>query len=266
MTNKENNTSPKKSAPAKEKENKPKKKATKSTKKTSKTTAKEVKPKKAARTKRVPENAKSGTNDVERVPENTNSGTNQTAPKESAAPVEQTDDGNKKEEKKKKSPAKRNEKGQFVKGTTKIENSGRKQGTPNKYGNVRDRLKAIILPYLNPDPDVDNDTKTLFKDLMKLDNPATRADLVSKFLPFIVPKYSSTTISADAERPMAEEDRLLELDNEYKKNEKIRKKTEISIKSLTIVDNDNGGKQTKLSQSTIDQYMSDDEEDNDEDE
>jgi len=166
----------------------------------------------------------------------------------------------------KKTTAKRNAKGQFVKGTEKIENSGRKPGTPNKYGNVRDRLKAIILPYLNPDPDVDNDTKTLFKDLMKLDNPATRADLISKFLPFIVPKYSSTTISADSERPMAEEERLLELDKEYKKSEKIRKQTEISIKTLTIIDNDNGGKETKLSQSYIDDCMSSDEEDNDDDE
>lgn len=165
------------------------------------------------------------------------------------------------EEKKKKTTAKRNAKGQFVKGTEKIENSGRKQGTPNKYGNVRDRLKAIILPYLNPDPDVDNDTKTLFKDLMKLDNPATRADLVSKFLPFIVPKYSSTTISADSERPMAEEERLLELDKEYKKSEKLRRQTEVSIKTLTIIDNDHEGKETLLPQSYINKCMSADEED-----
>ena len=175
-------------------------------------------------------------------------------------------DNNGQEEKKKKTTTKRNAKGQFVKGTEKIENSGRKQGTPNKYGNVRDRLKAIILPYLNPDPDVDAKTNTLFKDLMKLDNPATRADLVSKFLPFIVPKYSSTTISADSERPMAEEERLLELDKEYKKNEKIRRQTEVSIKTLTIVDNEHEGKETSLPQSYIDECISTDEEDNDDDE
>ena len=109
-------------------------------------------------------------------------------------------------------------------------------------------------------------TNTLFKDLMKLDNPATRADLVSKFLPFIVPKYSSTTISADSERPMAEEERLLELDKEYKKNEKIRRQTEVSIKTLTIVDNEHGGKETSLPQSYIDECVSADEEDDDEDE
>ena len=174
-------------------------------------------------------------------------------------------DNNGQDEKKKKTTTKRNAKGQFVKGTEKIENSGRKPGTPNKYGNVRDRLKAIILPYLNPDPDVDMKTNTLFKDLMKLDNPATRADLVSKFLPFIVPKYSSTTISADSERPMAEEERLLELDKEYKKNERIRRQTEVSIKTLTIVDNEHDGKETTLPQSSIDECMSADEEDNDED-
>lgn len=192
--------------------------------------------------------------------------TNKTAKSTHARIVDkQKADNNGQDEKKKKTTTKRNAKGQFVKGTEKIENSGRKQGTPNKYGNVRDRLKAIILPYLNPDPDVDMKTNTLFKDLMKLDNPATRADLVSKFLPFIVPKYSSTTISADSERPMAEEERLLELDKEYKKNEKIRRQTEVSIKTLTIVDNDNG-KETTLPQSYIDECMSTDEEDNDEDE
>lgn len=192
--------------------------------------------------------------------------TNKTAKSTHARTVDkQKADNNGQDEKKKKTTAKRNAKGQFVKGTEKIENSGRKQGTPNKYGNVRDRLKAIILPYLNPDPDVDMKTNTLFKDLMKLDNPATRADLVSKFLPFIVPKYSSTTISADSERPMAEEERLLELDKEYKKNEKIRRQTEVSIKTLTIVDNDNG-KETSLPQSYIDECMSADEEDNDEEE
>lgn len=249
MADKDNNNAPKKQLKPKEKESKTKKKATKTTKKAAKTT-KEIKAKKSA--------------SVKPVPENVNSGTNQPLPGSNAD--DQQADGNNKEEKKKKSTAKRNEKGQFVKGTNKIENSGRKQGTPNKYGNVRDRLKAILLPYLNPDPDVDDDTKTLFKDLMKVDNPATRADLVSKFLPFVVPKYSSTTISADSERPMAEEERLLELDKEYKKSEKIRKQTEISIKTLAIIDNDNGGKETKLSQSYIDNCMSTDEEDNDDDE
>ena len=194
--------------------------------------------------------------------------TNKTAKSTHARTVDkQKADNNGQDEKKKKTTTKRNAKGQFVKGTEKIENSGRKQGTPNKYGNVRDRLKAIILPYLNPDPDVDMETNTLFKDLMKLDNPATRADLVSKFLPFIVPKYSSTTISADSERPMAEEERLLELDKEYKKNDKIRRQTEVSIKTLTIVDNEHDGKETSLlPQSYIDECMSADEEDGDEDE
>lgn len=207
---------------------------------------------------------------------------NNTAPKKPAKPKEkktkrtsktiahpvngQQGDAAATKEEKKKTTAKRNAKGQFVKGTEKIENSGRKPGTPNKYGNVRDRLKAIILPYLNPDPDVDTKTNTLFKDLMKLDNPATRADLVSKFLPYITPKYSSTTISADSERPMAEEERLLELDKEYKKSEKLRRQTEVSIKTLTIIDNDHEGKETHLPQSYIDNCMSADEQDNDEDE
>lgn len=137
----------------------------------------------------------------------------------------------------------RNAKGQFVKGSPKPATSGRKPGTKNKYGNVRDRLKSIILPYLNTDPDAPD--KTLGKDLMKLE-PGSRVEAVAKYLPFLVPKYSSTTITADANRPIAEEDRLNELDKEYTKKE-----TEITIKSLTIVDNDNDGKQLNLTKDQL---------------
>lgn len=143
----------------------------------------------------------------------------------------------------KKNQPKRNEKGQFVKGTPKVQNSGRKQGTPNKYGNIRDRLKNIIMPYLNDDPEAGGNTLAI--DLQRIDNPNDRVHAVAAILPFIVPKYSSTTISADTERPLAEEERLLELDLKYKKQ------TEISIKSLTFVDNDAGGHETPLSPSDI---------------
>lgn len=153
----------------------------------------------------------------------------------------------------KKRTAKRNEKGQFVKGTPKVQNSGRKQGTPNKYGNIRDRLKNIILPYLNDDPDAE--ANTLAIDLQKIASPNDRVHAVAAILPFIVPKYSSTSISADTERPIAEEDRLLELDAAFKKQ------TEISIKSLTIVDNDNDGQKVELSSSDIGSLDQEDEDD-----
>jgi hypothetical protein len=126
----------------------------------------------------------------------------------------------------------RNAKGQFVKGAAKPANSGRKPGVTNKYGNIRDRLKDIIMPYITDDPDV---KKSLSADLMAIDDPVDRIDAVAKLMPFIVPKYSSTTISADNSRPMAEEDRLLELDKQYKKTQ-----TEINIKTLTVFDYDKG--------------------------
>lgn len=161
-------------------------------------------------------------------------------PKASAKPKKTAETSDKP---KKKSSTTRNAKGQFVKGATKPANSGRKPGTPNKYGNIRDRLKSIILPYLNTDPDAP--VKTLSNDLMRLD-PDQRVDAIAKYLPFLVPKYSSTTITADANRPVAEEDRLLDLDKEYKKKE-----TEITIKTLTVVDNDNDGTPVHLTKEQL---------------
>lgn len=135
---------------------------------------------------------------------------------------------------KRKTPG-RNAKGQFVKGAPKPPASGRKPGTPNKYGNIRDRLRNIVLPYLNDAPDAPE--RTLGLDLMAIADPKDRIDAVAKILPFVVPKYTSTTISADANRPVAEEERLLELDRQYKESQ-----TELDMNTLTVVDNDNGGK------------------------
>lgn len=164
-----------------------------------------------------------------------------TTKKETKSPSKKTAETSDKT--KKKASTTRNAKGQFVKGAAKPANSGRKPGTPNKYGNIRDRLKSIILPYLNTDPDAPE--KTLGKDLMCLDSDQ-RVDAIAKYLPFLVPKYSSTTITADANRPVAEEDRLLDLDKEYKKKE-----TEITIKTLTVVDNDNDGTPVHLTKEQL---------------
>ena len=164
-----------------------------------------------------------------------------TTKKETKSPSKKTAETSDKT--KKKASTTRNAKGQFVKGAAKPANSGRKPGTPNKYGNIRDRLKSIILPYLNTDPDAPE--KTLGKDLMRLDSDQ-RVDAIAKYLPFLVPKYTSTTITADANRPVAEEDRLLDLDKEYKKKE-----TEITIKTLTVVDNDNDGTPVHLTKEQL---------------
>ena len=136
---------------------------------------------------------------------------------------------------KRKASAQRNERGQFTKGCAKPEGSGRKMGTKNKYGNVRDRLREIIMPYLEPDPDnMEPGQKSLASDLMKIDDPNDRVHAVAAILPYIVPKYTSTTITADANRPISEEEHLMDMDAKYAKKE-----ISINIKALTIVDNDN---------------------------
>lgn len=150
-------------------------------------------------------------------------------------------------EKAKKTGTKRDSNGRFVKGTKKIAGSGKKMGSKNvSSGSIRDKLKEIVMPYLNGD--VDADGNTLAKDLQKIDDPKDRADIITKYLPFIVPKYSSTTISADANRPVSEEERLVELDKEFKKTE-----TSISIKTLTVIDNDDAGASAPLTKEELKQ-------------
>ena len=124
----------------------------------------------------------------------------------------------------------------FQKGRKKT--GGRKAGTKNKYGNIRDRLKDIIMPYLEPDPEnlANPKVKCLATDLMAIDDPKDRADVVSKFMPYLIPRYTSTTLSADSQRPIDEEEQLLELDRLYTKKELT-----ITLKQVTIVDNDTPG-------------------------
>lgn len=124
----------------------------------------------------------------------------------------------------------------FQKGRKKT--GGRKIGTKNKYGNIRDRLKDIIMPYLEPDPNnLENPkVKCLATDLMAIADPKDRADIVSKFMPYLIPRYTSTTLSADSNRPVDEEEQLLELDKQYTKKELT-----ITLKQVTIVDNDAPG-------------------------
>lgn len=114
----------------------------------------------------------------------------------------------------------RNEKGQFVKGS---HSTGRPRGAKGRYTNARDALKDQIMPFVN----------NLGELIIAIKDPGDRADAIAKFLPFFLPKYSSTSITAEVDRPIAEEERLLELDKQYKARE-----TQICIKTLTIVDND----------------------------
>lgn len=156
-------------------------------------------------------------------------------PKKVAKPKKESPPEQEEQPKKPKASGGRNERGQFVKGCAKPANSGRAAGTPNKYGNIRDRLKDIIMPYLDMELDASGIRgKTLASDLMKIGDPNDRVHAVAAILPYIVPKYTSTTISADANRPISEEQHLLEMDAKYTKKE-----ISINMKSLVIVDNDN---------------------------
>lgn len=179
---------------------------------------------------------KTGTKKTKSVPK--------TAKTVSKAPQPETSE---EETKAKKTGTKRDSNGRFVKGTKKIAGSGKKIGSKNvSSGSIRNKLKEIVMPYLNGD--VDADGNTLAKDLQKIDDPKDRADIITKYLPFIVPKYSSTTISADANRPVSEEERLVELDKEFKKTE-----TSISIKTLTVIDNDDAGASAPLTKEELEQ-------------
>lgn len=115
----------------------------------------------------------------------------------------------------------------FQKGREKT--GGRKKGVKNKTSNIRDRLKALFLPYIDgtdPIVNLENDLKSL--------PPEERVMVVSKYLPFVIPKFTSTTITQDSERPLSEEQHLLEIDNAYKQQAQIK------IQQLTIVNGDTG--------------------------
>jgi hypothetical protein len=115
-------------------------------------------------------------------------------------------------------------KGRFAKGHAK--KGGRVAGTPNRNSNVRDRLKEQVEPFIN------EIAANLLK-VQKEEGTAAMLALQEKFMPYFMPKYSSMALSADQDRPVSEEERLLELDAKYTKKE-----LSINFKTMTIVDND----------------------------
>ena len=143
---------------------------------------------------------------------------------EATPPMEEKPQDQPSQEEAPKKTAKRNAKGQFEKGHTKL--GGRQMGTPNKAGNIRDRLKEQIEPF------IENIAENLLK-VQREEGTAAMLSLQEKFMPYFMPKFSSMSIGTDLDRPISEEQRLLELDEQYTK-----KQISIKIKSLTIVDND----------------------------
>ena len=116
-----------------------------------------------------------------------------------------------------------NAKGQFTKGHKKA--GGRKLGTGNRNGNVRDRLKEQVEPF------VDNISELLMK-VKQEEGTKEMLTLVEKFMPYFMPKYSAVALSADMDRPISEEQRLVELNDMYTKKE-----LSINFKQMTVVDN-----------------------------
>ena len=117
----------------------------------------------------------------------------------------------------------RNAKGQFVKGRTKT--GGRKMGTPNKNGNIRDRLKEQVEPYIDA-------IGELLIQVKQQEGTKEMLYLVEKFMPYFQPKYSAVSLSADMDRPINEEQRLIELNDMYTKKE-----LSINFKQMTVVNN-----------------------------
>ena len=126
------------------------------------------------------------------------------------------------EEKKQKPSKQRNAKGQFVKGNS--ASKGRPVGSKNKAGNVRDRLKDQVEPY------IDN-IQELLIEVKKQEGTKEMLSLVEKFMPYFMPKFSAVSLSADMDRPISEEQRLVELNDMYTKKE-----LSINFKQMTVVD------------------------------
>ena len=118
----------------------------------------------------------------------------------------------------------RNSKGQFVKGRQKT--GGRKMGVKNRNGNVRDRLKEQVEPY------VDQIGEMLVR-VQKEEGTKEMLYLMEKFMPYFMPKYSALSIGADQDRPVDEEQCLLDLDATYTKKE-----LSINFKTMIIKNND----------------------------
>ena len=118
----------------------------------------------------------------------------------------------------------RDSKGKFVKGRKKT--GGRQLGTKNRNGNVRDRLKEQVEPFID-------DIAEMLMLVKKEEGTKEMLNLMEKFMPYFMPKYSALTLGADQDRPISEEERLLELDAKYTKKE-----LSINMKTMIVVNND----------------------------
>ena len=99
-------------------------------------------------------------------------------------------------------------------------------GVKNRNGNVRDRLKEQVEPY------VDQIGEMLLK-VQKEEGTKEMLYLMEKFMPYFMPKFSALSIGADQDRPVDEEQRLLDLDAKY-----TVKELSINFKTMIVKNND----------------------------
>lgn len=114
--------------------------------------------------------------------------------------------------------------GRFQKGRKKT--GGRMAGTKNRASNIRDRLKEQLEPYI----DIIGE---LLMEVRQQEGTNEMMQRLEKFMPYVWPKYQSMSLNAEMNRPISEEERLLELDAMYTKKE-----LSINFKTMTVVDND----------------------------
>lgn len=108
--------------------------------------------------------------------------------------------------------------GSFQKGRAKT--GGRKAGTPNKVTrDARQILGETLLEHLENVGDYIN----------SIDDNAKKVQAIASLLPFYMPKYQSTTLTADTRRSLSCEEEMAELEKGFAKKE-----IEISITEREI--------------------------------
>lgn len=112
--------------------------------------------------------------------------------------------------------------GQFKKGHAKM--GGRKAGTPNKVTReARSILGDTLLEHLEHVGDY----------IDAIEDDAKKVQAIASLLPFYMPKYQSTTLTADTRRSLSCEEEMLELDKQFS-----QKEIEISIIERQIINFD----------------------------
>ena len=116
------------------------------------------------------------------------------------------------------------EKGKFKQGHKKV--GGRTAGIKNRTSNIRDRLKEQVEPFVGQ-------IGELLIKVQREEGTNEMLQRLEKFMPYFMPKLQSMSLNAETDRPISEEERLLELDGLYTKKE-----LSINLKTMTVVNND----------------------------